>query len=86
MNSVLKRHCFAQNTLFYLNKNDDKMCWFPNQSSMFDLFSQVLNYNFHFKNQFNCIPTKFRRLPWCWPPFHFSSWSQIYKIWPSIDQ
>jgi hypothetical protein len=31
--------------------------------------------NFDFKNQFNCIPVKFNRRPWSWPPF--PNWSLV---------
>jgi hypothetical protein len=39
------RH-FYQNASFHLKGNDIKIHQFPNQSSIFDLFNQVLNCNF----------------------------------------
>jgi hypothetical protein len=54
------------------------MCQSPNQSLIFDLINQVLNCNFDFKNQFNCIPAKFNRWPWSWPPF--PTWSLVSDL------
>jgi hypothetical protein len=51
---------------------------FLNQSSICDLFNQVLNCNFHFKNQFNCILLEFKCQPWCWLLFSF--WSLILDL------
>ena len=51
---------------------------FSNQSSICDLFNQVLNCNFHFKNHFNCILVEFKCQPWCWLPFSF--WSLILDL------
>jgi hypothetical protein len=51
----MKRHRFEQNVLFHLNKTMSKKALFPNQSLFFNLFNKVLNCNFYFKNQFNCI-------------------------------
>jgi hypothetical protein len=44
-----------------------KRKWRQNMSH----FNQVLNCNFIFKNQFNCISAKFKCQPWSWPPFSF---------------
>jgi hypothetical protein len=41
-----------------------KTCQNKKQSLICDLFNQVLNCNFDFKNQFNCSPNKFNRRPW----------------------
>jgi hypothetical protein len=51
---------------------------FPNQSLIFYLFNQVLNCNFDFKNQFNCITVKFKCRTWCWLPFLF--WSLVSDL------
>jgi len=42
----MKWHRFCQNASFHLKGNDIKIHQFPNQSSIFDLFNQVLNCNF----------------------------------------
>jgi hypothetical protein len=65
----MKQLCFEQNALFHFKENDAKTCQFPNQSLIFDLFNQDFNCNFDFKNQFNCIPVKFKCQPWSWLPF-----------------
>jgi hypothetical protein len=36
---------------------------FPNQSLIFYLFNQFLNWDFDFKNQFNYIPAKLKCQP-----------------------
>jgi hypothetical protein len=59
----MKRRCFGQNAPFHLKKRAAKTCQSPNQSSICDLFNQVLSCNFDFKYQFNCIPTKFNPQP-----------------------
>jgi hypothetical protein len=69
---------FVQNAPFHLNKNGAKKCLFPNQFSVFNLFNQVHNCNFDFKNRFNCILVKFKCQPWSWPPF--SLWSLVLNI------
>ena len=57
----MKQRRFDQNASFHLKENCAKIFKIPNQSSICDLFNQVLNCNFDFKNQFNCIPVKFQR-------------------------
>jgi hypothetical protein len=57
----MKPRRFDQNASFHLKENCAKIFKIPNQSSICDLFNQVLNCNFDFKNQFNCIPVKFQR-------------------------
>jgi hypothetical protein len=59
----MKRRCFGQNAPFHLKKRAAKTCQNPNQSSICDLFNQVLSCNFDFKYQFNCIPAKFNPQP-----------------------
>jgi len=58
----------------------------------------VLNWDFDFKNQFNCIPVKFNYQPWSWPHFftlvlgfeflyfdpQFINKLSISSIWPMI--
>jgi hypothetical protein len=58
----------------------------------------VLNWDFDFKNQFNCIPVKFKCQPWSWPHFftlvlgfefvyfdpQFINKLSISSIWPMI--
>jgi hypothetical protein len=56
---------------FHLNKNGAKKCLFPNQSSVFNLFNQVLNCKFDFKNRFNCILVKSNVSPEVGRLFHF---------------
>ena len=77
---------FDQNALFYLNGNGAKTCKFSNQSSICDLYNQVLNCNFNFKNQFNAsLPNSNVSLEvghLC----HFDPWFWICAFWLSIDQ
>jgi len=53
-------------------------CRLPNQSLIFYLSNQVLNYNFDFKNQFNYIPAKLKWQPWSWLPF--SLWYLVLNL------
>jgi hypothetical protein len=59
----MKRCRFGQNASFHLKKRAAKTCQSPNQSSICDLFNQVLSCNFDFKYQFNCILAKFNPQP-----------------------
>jgi len=54
---------FYQNAPFHLKEMVPKTCQYPTQSSICDLFNQVLNSNFDFKYQFNCILAKFNFRP-----------------------
>jgi hypothetical protein len=46
----MKRHRFGQNTPFHLKgKSGKNLCQSPNQSSICNLFNQVLNCNFDLK-------------------------------------
>jgi len=59
----MKQRRFTQNTPFYLKEMAQKTCQNPTQSSICNLFNQVLKCNFDFKYQFNCIPAKFNCRP-----------------------
>jgi hypothetical protein len=59
----LKQHRFIQNAPFHLKEMAPKTCQHPTQSSICNLFNQVLKCNFDFKCQFNCIPAKFNCRP-----------------------
>jgi hypothetical protein len=59
----LKQRRFTQNTPFHLKEMAQKTCQNPTQSSICNLFNQVLKCNFDFKYQFNCIPAKFNCRP-----------------------
>jgi hypothetical protein len=54
---------------FHLKEMVPKTCQHPTQSSICDLFNEVLNNNFDFKYQFNCILAKFNCRSRSWPPF-----------------
>jgi hypothetical protein len=74
----LKQRRFTQNTPFHLKEMAQKTCQNPTQSSICNLFNQVLKCNFDFKYQFNCIPAKFNCRPWSWPSF--SHWSLVSNL------
>jgi hypothetical protein len=59
----IKRRSFIQNTPFHLKENGAKNVSKSKSSLICDLFNQILNCNFDFPNQFNCILTKFNRRP-----------------------
>jgi len=50
---------FYQNAPFHLKEMAPKTCQHPTHSLICDLFNQVLNSNFDFKYQLNCILVKF---------------------------
>jgi hypothetical protein len=56
----MKRRHFERNTSFHLKENGATKLLFPNQSLIFNLFNQALNWDFDFKNQFNYNPAKFK--------------------------
>jgi hypothetical protein len=65
----VKQCRFVQNMSFHWKEKGVKKCQFSNRSLIFDLFNPVLNWDFDFKNQFNCILAKFKCQPWSWPAF-----------------
>jgi hypothetical protein len=67
----MTQHRFSPNVPFHLKGKGIKTCWCLNQSSIYDLFNQVFNCNFDFKNQFN------RRL---WTSSYFSIWSLVSDL------
>jgi hypothetical protein len=74
----MKRRHFRQNTIFHLNENGANWCQNTNQSSICDLFNQVLNFNFDLKiNPILSLP-KINRWPWSWPPF--PTWSLVSDL------
>jgi hypothetical protein len=75
MNIVWNGAVLAKTCRFIQMKTTPNLFQSTNQSSICDLFNRVLNWNFDFKNLFNCIPAKFNRRPWSWPPF--SNWSLV---------
>jgi len=88
-----KLHCFIcfffnnewNSVVSFIKKNDAKSL-FLNQSLIFYLFNQILNWDFNFKNQFNCILSNSNFSPEVGCIFYFSPWFWICVFWPSIDQ
>jgi hypothetical protein len=59
----MKWHRFGQNTPFHLKEKAAKICQSPNQSSICNLFNQVLNCNFDLKINANVSLPKIKQRP-----------------------
>jgi hypothetical protein len=59
----MKRRHFGQNAPFHLKEKGGKMCQSPNQSSICDLFNQVLICNFDLKNNAIASLPKIKQRP-----------------------
>jgi hypothetical protein len=75
----MKWRRFSQNASFHLKgKGGKNLCHSSNQSSICNLFNQVLNCNFDLTiNAIASLP-KIKQRPWSWPPF--SLWSLVLNL------
>jgi len=81
----MKRRCFRQCVVSFKRKGRQKSVKSPNQSSILNLFNQVLNCNFDF--QINSIVSLLNSIigPEVDRLFQIGPWFRIYAIRPSID-
>jgi hypothetical protein len=71
----IKQRSFTQNEPFCLKENDAKNMSKSKSSLICDLFNQILNCNFDFQNQFNCILTNSIADPKVGRLFQIGPWS-----------